>query len=140
MIDCIFRAPEFPLLCDLGNVLLGASSVKDFSVQVDALALPPDAEFPVVDASAEGWVYNTKHRVLSPLTFKKRWTKKEVIAMFNGSGAARKLGGQYSEQSLSAKRFDRILNEIVALIRAANRRQRTAAPPLLRGVRQRDKD
>ncbi len=40
--------------------------------------------------------------------------------MFNGSGAARKHGVQYSERSLSAKRFDIIMGEIVALIRAAN--------------------
>ena len=42
-------------------------------------------------------------------------------AMFNGSDAARRLGGQYSERSLSAKRFDRILREIVSLIRSANK-------------------
>jgi hypothetical protein len=119
MVKCIFREPEFPLLCDVGGVLVGALSLAEFSRHVAVLDLPPDADLVVVDASAEGWVFNTKHRVLSPLTFKKRWTKKEVITLFNRSDVARKLEGQYSERSLSAKRFDRIMAEIVALIRAA---------------------
>ena len=121
MIRCLFRSPEFPLVCDAGSVLVGASSLQDFAVQVATLDLPPDGNLPVVDASAEGWVFNTEHGVLSPLTTKKRWTKKEVIAMFNSSDAASTLGGQYSERSLSAKRFDRILTEIVKLIRSANK-------------------
>jgi len=121
MIRCLFRSPEFPLVCDAGSVLIGTSSLQDFAVQVATLDLPPGGNLPVVDASAEGWVFNTEHGVLSPLTTKKRWTKKEVIAMFNGSDAAITLGGQYSERSLSAKRFDRILTEIVKLIRSANK-------------------
>ena len=121
MIRCLFRSPAFPLVCDAGSVLIGASSLQDFAAQVATLDLPPDGNLPVVDASAEGWVFNTEHGVLSPLTTKKRWTKKEGIAMFNSSDAASTLGGQYSERSLSAKRFDRILTEIVKLIRSANK-------------------
>ena len=120
MIRCLFREPEFPVVCDAPAGLVGATSLRDFAAQVDPLGLPPGENLPLVDASAEGWVFNTQHCVLSPLTLKKRWTKKEVIAMFNGSDAARKLGGKYSERSLSAKRFDRILGEIVSLIQSAN--------------------
>jgi hypothetical protein len=120
MIRCLFRSPDFPLICDAGNVLLGAVSPQDFADQAATLNLPADANLPVVDASAEGWVFNTEHVVVSPLTTKKRWTKKEVITLFNGSREAGKLGTQYSERSLSAKRFDRIITEIVELIRAAN--------------------
>jgi len=121
MVQCLFREPKFPLVCDADGFLVAATSLRDFSAQVAVLDLPPDANLPVVDASAEGWVFNTQYQLLSPLTLKKRWTKKEVIALFNGSSAARKLGGKYSERSLSAKRFDRILSEIVKLIRAANK-------------------
>jgi len=121
MIRCLFRSPDFPVVCDAGSVLVGASSLQDFSAQVATLDLPPDGNLPVVDASAEGWVFNTQHGVLSPLTIKKKWTKKEVIAMFNASSAAAALEGRYSERSLSAKRFNRILTELVELIRSANK-------------------
>ncbi len=40
--------------------------------------------------------------------------------MFNSSHTAKKLGAQYSDRSLSAKRFNRILQEIVVLIKSAN--------------------
>jgi hypothetical protein len=121
MVKYLFREPRFPLVCDAGEVVIGAVSLDDFSSQIVDLDLPKDARLPVVDVSAEGWVFNVEYDVLSPLTIKKRWTKKEVIAMFNASSAARKLGGQYSERSISAKRFDRIMIEIVALIRAADK-------------------
>lgn len=120
MIKYFFRSPVFPVICDVGKVLVGADSPEQLETQLASLDLPAESQLPLVDASAEGWVFDTTHQVVSPLTFKKRWTKKEVIAMFNASTAARKLGEQYSERSLSAKRFDRIMGEIVALIAAAN--------------------
>ena len=120
MIRCLFRSPEFPLICDAGSILIGAMSLADFADQAAVLDLPGDANLPVVDASSEGWVFNTQHSMVSPLTTKKRWTKKEVIALFNASNAASKLGKQYSERSLSAKRFDRIITDIVELIQSAN--------------------
>lgn len=121
MIRYFFRKPVFPLICDVGGVLIGARSLKEFEDQAAVLDLPAKAQLPLVDSSTEGWVFDTDHQLISPLTMKKRWTKREVIAMFNSSSAAGKLGRQYSERSLSSKRFDRIVSDIVALIRTANR-------------------
>ena len=120
MIRYLFRSPVFPVICDVGKMLVGADSPEQLEARLGALDLPAESQLPLVDANAEGWVFETTHQVVSPLIFKKRWTKKEVIAMFNASTAARKLGRQYSEKSLSAKRFDRIMGEIVALIAAAD--------------------
>jgi len=120
MIKYFFRSPVFPVICNVGEVLVGAESPDQLDAHLSSLDLPADSQLPMVDADAEGWVFDTTHYIVSPLTFKKRWTKKEVIAMFNHSTAARTLGGQYSERSLSAKRFDRIMGEIVGLIAAAN--------------------
>lgn len=120
MIRYLFRSPVFPVVCDVGRVLVGADPPAQLEDHLALLDLPAESQLPLVDADAEGWVFDTTHQVVSPLAFKKRWTKKEVIAMFNTSTAARKLGKQYSEKSLSAKRFDRIMGEIVALIAAAD--------------------
>jgi len=58
---------------------------------------------------------------VSPLTFKKRWTKKEVIGIFNGSKTAKRAGMEYPLSSLSSKRFDRIFGDIVKLVQDANK-------------------
>lgn len=120
MIKCFFRSPEFPLICDAGHILLGAMMPSDFVEQIAGLDLPDDANFPIVDASSRGWVFHTQSSIVSPFAAKKRWKKKEVIALFNASDAAQKLSTQYSERSLSAKRFDRIITDIVELIQSAN--------------------
>jgi hypothetical protein len=58
---------------------------------------------------------------VSSLTFKKQWTKKEVIAVFNKSKTAREACLEYPLSSLSSKRFDRIFGEIVSLILNVNK-------------------
>ena len=123
MIRCLFREPKFPVICNVQGVLIGAKTPGQFVEQVSGAALPAGEQLPLVDACGEGWVLHTDHMIISPLTFKRRWTKKEIIAMFNDSEAARRLGEQYSTKSLSSKRVDRVVAEIAALIARANRRR-----------------
>jgi len=104
MIKYFFRLPVFPVICDVGEMLVGADSPEQLEAHLASLDLPLESQLPVVDANAEGWVFDTTHQIVSPFTIKKRWTKKEVIAMFNASTAARKLGRQYSERSLQLRR------------------------------------
>lgn len=125
MIRCLFREPKFPVICDVQGVLTGARTPGQFVEQVSGMALPAGEQLPLVDACGEGWVLHTDHMIISPFTFKRRWTKKEIIAMFNNSDAARRLGERYSTKSLSSKRLDRIVAEIVALIARANQRTDT---------------
>jgi len=122
MIRCLFRKPKFPVICDVQGVLIGARTPGQFVEQASAVALPAGEELSLVDARGEGWVLHTDLMVVSPLTLKKRWTKKEIVAMFNNSDTARQLGKQYSTRSLSSKRLDRIVAEIAALIPSPNRR------------------
>jgi len=91
------------------------------SDQLASIELPAVEQMPFIDAAAEGWVLDVDHMVVSPLTFKKSWTKKEVIEVFNGSRTAKQAGLEYPTTSLSSKRFDRIVREIVTLILSANR-------------------
>jgi len=120
MIKCLFRQPRFPLICDVHGVLIGAETPEQFEAQVAALELPAGELLPLVDAAGEGWVFHTDEMVVSPLTLKKRWTKKEIISMYNRSETARRLGTEYSTRSLSSKRLDRIVAEVAALIASAH--------------------
>jgi hypothetical protein len=121
MIQFLFRRPKFPVICDAQGVLVGAETPKQLSDQLASIELTAKEQIPFIDATAEGWVLDVDHMIVSPLTFKKSWTKKEVIEVFNGSKTARQAGLEYPTTSLSSKRFDRIVREIVKLILSANK-------------------
>jgi len=116
---CLFRVPTFPLICDVSGVLIAAETPEQFDDAISTLSLPAGEELPVIDGSAEGWVFHVDYMVMSPMTIKKRWTKKEIIALYNNSDAAKRSGVEYSTKSLSAKRIDRIIAEVAALVRAS---------------------
>jgi hypothetical protein len=121
MIRFLFRRPKFPVICDAHGVLIGAQTPKQLSDQLASIELTPGKQLPLVDSTAEGWVLDVDHMIVSPLAYKKSWTKKEVVEVFNGSKTARQAGLEYSARSLSSKRFDRIMREIVELTSIANK-------------------
>ena len=57
-----------------------------------------------------------QHMAISPLTAKKKWTKKEIITLYNNRENPSSGEKQYSEKSLSAKRFDKIFTDIVEML------------------------
>jgi hypothetical protein len=121
MIQFLFRRPRFPVICDAQGVLIGAGTHKQLSNQLALIDFAPGEQIPLIDSTSEGWVLDVDHMIVSPLTFKKSWTKKEVIEVFNRSKTARQAGLEYPERSLSSKRFERIIGEIVKLILIANK-------------------
>jgi hypothetical protein len=121
VIQYFYRKPKFPVICDVQGVLIGARTPKEFSEVIGSTKLPSGGHLPFIDASAEGWTLVVDFMTVFPLASKKHWTKKEVIAVFNGSKTARRAGLEYPLSSLSSKRFDRILREIVKLVLNANK-------------------
>jgi hypothetical protein len=121
MIRFLFRRPRFPIICDAQDILIAAETPKQLYNQIRSIELPSGEQIPVIDVTAEGWVLHTDLMVVSPLTFKKRWTKKEVIELFNKSKTAKQADLEYPLKSLSSRRFDRILGEVVKLILSANK-------------------
>ncbi len=70
---------------------------------------------PVVDATAEGFGFYLKMMLISPLVTKKRWTKAEVITLYNDR--KKPDAPEYGNVSLSNRGFDRVVNELVQLLR-----------------------
>jgi hypothetical protein len=121
MIQFLFRRPRFPVICDAHGVLIGAMTPRQLSDQFALLEVLSGEQLPLIDTNAEGWVLDADSMVISPLTFKKSWTKKEVIKVFNASKTANQAGLEYSGRSLSSKKFDQIIIELVKLILIANK-------------------
>ncbi len=108
--------PRFPIIVDTGLGLIGAVSSADCAKRIDRLApFESDDLMLAVDSTSEGFGFYPRMMIISPLTTKKRWTKADVIALYND----RKKPGapEYRPRSLSNRGFDRVVHELVQLLR-----------------------
>lgn len=111
-----FRKPKYPVIVDVDGVLVCGKSSITLSRRLSEINLIKSNSYNVVDSSIEGWVFIPKHWVISPMTFKKRWTKLELIRMYNGRKNKKNEDFKYSEKSLSSKRLDKVFNDIFQLL------------------------
>ena len=113
-----FRRPQYPVLIDLDGRLVAAKSPKALLRQLSDLDLPVKSNYPAIDGAGEGWglYLFPGEAVLSPMAVKKRWSKREVIHLYNQRQNASQNDLPYSEKSLSSKRVDRIIREIAELL------------------------
>ena len=81
----LFRKPTFPMLTNIGGYFIGAKTPKELSIKLTKTQFDRDKSYNMVDFTGEGWSLYTPKMVLSPLTLKKRWTKREIIKLFNDS-------------------------------------------------------
>ena len=110
------RKPRFPIIVDTERGLIGALSAAECSRRIARLGpFESDDATPVVDSTSEGFGFYPRIMVISPLTTKKRWTKAEVIALYNDRKKPNALA--YHPGSLSNRGFDRIVHEVVQLLR-----------------------
>jgi hypothetical protein len=116
MITYIFRKPKYPVLCSINGFVIAARSEKTFLKQLLLTDVDSEKSYDLVDSTNEGWMFTPKEMMISPLTFKKSWTKKEIIALYNGRKNRADDCAPYSEKSLSSKRLDILFQDIVALL------------------------
>jgi hypothetical protein len=114
-IQYAFRRPRFPIICGVGDEIISAWSAVDFQRQIERFEIQSGEVLDVVDATGEGWSFHSDLMIVSPLSFKKRWTKSAVIRLFNESENARRIGVAYPEMSLSGKSVSRIITDVAAL-------------------------
>lgn len=114
-ISFLFRKPKFPIICDIDGYLIAAKSISGFEKQLSAYNFYKESRYPIIDITGEGWSFYPEHMAISPLTTKKKWFKKEVIAIFNNR-KNNTSNLNYSEKSISAKRYDKIFQDIVGLL------------------------
>ena len=115
-IQYAFRRPRFPIICAVGGELVSAWSAVDFQRQIERFEIQSGEVLDVVDGTGEGWSFHSDLMIVSPLTFKKRWTKSAVIRLFNESENARRIGVAHPETSLSGKSVSRIITDVAALV------------------------
>ena len=112
----MFRKPRFPVVLDIEGRLTGARSGRSLLKKLSLLDLKKDTIYDAFDSTGEGWGFYPKHFLLTPLVAKKRWTKREMIQLFNNRKNKNENDKPYSEKSISAKRLERIVEELVDLL------------------------
>jgi len=115
-----FRKPKFPIICDIDGVLILASSANSLEKRLKNLILEKENLYAVIDSTIEGWsldALDDSTFVISPLALKKRWTKMDLINLYNQSENCKKNNKPYSEKSLSSKKLSVVFNGISELIK-----------------------
>lgn len=113
----ILRKPKFPIIINLdGHVI--AATPQSLPKQLSQFELGVDGSYDVIDQSGEGFGLYVSGDLLgvSPLVMKKTWTKLELIRLYNGRKNKTADEPAYSEKSLSAKKVQRIISDIAALL------------------------
>lgn len=110
------RRPRFPIIVDTGRGLVGALSGAECAKRIARFGpFESDESMSVVDSTAEGFGFYPRMMLITPLSTKKRWTKAEVIALYNDR--KRRDAPNYRPRSLSNRGFDRVMHDVVQLLR-----------------------
>lgn len=111
----MLRKAKYPMLIQTDTVVVGVSNNAGFDRAAKKHKFESGAAFDVIDATGEGWLYGPESNLLSPLTAKKNWNKKEIIEFYNSSVKNEQPNKVYVGKSLSNKRVSKIVEEIVEL-------------------------
>ena len=104
------------MVSNIEGYFVGAKTPKELSIKLTKIQLDRDKSYDMADFTGEGWSLYLPKMVISPLTLKKRWTKREIIKLFNErENIELAEGKKYSEKSLSAKRLDKIIFDLVEM-------------------------
>lgn len=109
------RRPQFPVIIDTGIELIGANTGAECSKRLARAKIANgEKTTTVIDATAEGFGFYPEMMLISPLTFKKKWKKSEIIALYNSRRKPQ--AAEYPSTSLGNKSIERLVSEIVQLL------------------------
>ena len=113
----LFRSPKYPVIIISSDDLSSASNIEKLGT-LCVLSEPSedDDNVRVIDSTGEEFWYLPEHFVLSPGFFPKKWTKKQVIDLFNSSVNAKEKNIQYPLKSLSNTRLSKIIVDICEIL------------------------
>ncbi len=98
----------------MGTELIGAKSWGACEKQLMNVTFADMLPRNVIDATAEAFSLYPEQMVFSPLTLKKRWSKAEIIGLYNNvRGPGRP---EYPATSLSNKSLEKVIKDIVELL------------------------
>jgi hypothetical protein len=110
----LFRKPRFPIIVVTDDGLLGARTASECAKKLAKVTFASDAPRPVIDSNAEGFSLHPERMMISPFAMKKRWSKAEIISLYNERKTPAKPA--YPSTSLGNKTLETIVGDIVGLL------------------------
>ena len=89
--NILFRKPKYPLIVLSKDRLMAAFNIKELAIC--CFSAKPEKEGGVVksiDSTGEEFWYSPENYAIAPGFAFKRWTKKQVIELYNNSNSVRK--------------------------------------------------
>lgn len=110
----LIRLPKFPVLVDLGDRLVYARTLAQLETRLVKTKLVGEERRRIIDATAEGFLFDPEHELIVPSISIRRWTKQQIIDLYNQK---RKPGTpELSNASLGNRSLQRIVLEVVELL------------------------
>lgn len=121
-IKIAFRVPRLPTIIISKDRLFAGITLKGLEKFLK-ISIPPNGEEQVIliDSTVEEFWYMPEEMILTPgITIYNKWTKKNIINLFNKSSNAKELGIEYPLKSIQNKKVSPTIKEICALINKSN--------------------
>ena len=114
----LLRSPKYPAIVISEDGLFSAYNIKQLgTLCVLSETFDEDDKIRVIDSSGCEFVYFQEHKAIMPGVLNKKWTKKQIIELFNNSMNANETKIKYPLKSLSNKKLSRIIGEICELLK-----------------------
>ena len=111
----IFRNPVFPVVGFADGKLFSAMDLESLVLILISFDQSVDDIVKLADSKGEEFWYSRKQNGLGPGFAGKRWTKRQIIELYNNHVENDRL---YPVRSLSNKRLSEIIAEVSILIRS----------------------
>ena len=112
----LLRSPKYPVIIISDGDIWTASNIEELGT-ICVLSEPVDEDkVKVIDCTGEEFWYMPDQYTLAPGFFTKKWTKKQIIDLYNNSEASKDSDFQYSYKSLSSKRVSKIVTDICNIL------------------------
>ena len=115
--NILFRRPKYPVIVISSDALNSAYNIDQLAAHC-IVCKPSDSEtlVKVIDSTGEEFWYSPEHFALTPGMAFKRWTKKQIIELYNNSPNAKESNNSYPIKSISSRKLSRIISDICDLL------------------------
>lgn len=112
-INYLFRKPKYPVLIETDLRVFGARNGQKIERLRKKELFTKKDSYTLIDSTGEGWMFTPEKSVISPFSINKQWTKLKIIEFFNSTLTNLGISESFEAGSLSNKRLDKIINDIV---------------------------